>query len=106
MDHPQLIYTITFRAPHRSTTDGPPDRFGSREGVRDRLRRWAAGGTCEERSAVHRPRADAEGFRGRDAAADSTVVRAHQHVAGAARRGSGSDVLQILPGVHIAPPEA
>ncbi|MFC9286719.1 transposase [Streptomyces sp. NPDC057052] len=66
-----------------------PERFGSRKGAHDRPRKWATDGTREKAFTALLARADTEGDLDRVVAADSTIVRAHQHAAGARRRGPG-----------------
>lgn len=64
-----------------------PERFGSWKGAHNRLRKWAADGTWEKVFTALLTQADAEGDLGWVVAADSTVVRAHQHAAGARQKG-------------------
>ncbi|MFJ9846517.1 hypothetical protein ACIRYZ_40010 [Kitasatospora sp. NPDC101155] len=55
--------------------------------VHNRLRTWAADGTWERVSTELLAQAGAEGDLDRVVAVDSTIVRAHQHAAGARRKG-------------------
>jgi len=64
-----------------------PERFGSWKGVHNRLRMWAADGTWERILAALLAQADAEGGLDWAIAVDSTIVRAHQHAAGARQKG-------------------
>lgn len=64
-----------------------PERFGSWKGVHNRLRNWAINGTWESVFNALLARADAEGDLDWIVAVDSTVVRAHQHAAGARQKG-------------------
>jgi transposase len=62
-----------------------PDGFGNWKTVYNRHRRWSGDGTWQE--ILNRLRAGCDEAEGRDWAlsADSTVVRTHQHAAGARR---------------------
>lgn len=64
-----------------------PERFGSWKGIHNRLRNWAIAGTWENVFNTLLARADAEGDLDWLVAVDSTVVRAHQHAAGARQKG-------------------
>lgn len=64
-----------------------PEHFGSWKGVHNRLRKWAADGTWKRVFTALLAQADAEGDLDWVVAVDSTVVRAHQHAAGARKRG-------------------
>lgn len=66
--------------------DGPSKHFGSWKGVHNRLRTWAADDTLARVSTALPAQADAAGDLGWVVAVDSTVVRAHQHAAGARQR--------------------
>ena len=59
-----------------------PDRFGSWKAVHTRFSRWAKGGVWERLLGHFAADADTE-----YAMLDSTVVRAHQHAAGAHKKG-------------------
>ena len=62
-----------------------PERFGSWKAVHTRVGRWARGGVWERVLRHFAADADTE-----YAMLDSTVVRAHQHSAGAHKRGAAS----------------
>lgn len=64
-----------------------PEHFGSWKGAHNRLRMWAANGTMERVFTTLLAQADAEGDLDWVIAVDSTVVRAHQHAAGARQKG-------------------
>ncbi|MEU8779785.1 IS5 family transposase [Streptomyces sp. NPDC048606] len=64
-----------------------PDRYGSWASLHTRFRRWAADGTFERMLQAAQARADAAGDIEWLVSVDSTVVRAHQHAAGA-RKGA------------------
>lgn len=60
-----------------------PERFGPWKRVCERHRLWSADGTWERLLQQAQAAADAAGDIDWDVAVDSTVVRAHQHAAGA-----------------------
>jgi transposase len=72
---------------HRVRTGCPwrdlPERFGSWKTVYNRHRRWSGDGTWEEVLDALRAGCDEAEGRAWTVAADATVVRAHQHAAGA-----------------------
>lgn len=64
-----------------------PEHFGSWKGAHNRLRKWAADGTWEKVLTALLTQADTEGDLAWAVAVDSTIVRAHQHAAGARQKG-------------------
>src|SRR3954447_18985545 len=64
-----------------------PDRYGPWQTVYGLFRRWQRDGTWKRILTQLRARADAEGLITWDVSVDSTVARAHQHAAGARKRG-------------------
>ncbi len=64
-----------------------PTRFGPWKTVYERHLWWSADGTWERLLHQVQAVADAAGDIDWDIAVDSTVVRAHQHAAGARKRG-------------------
>ncbi|MFC6023578.1 IS5 family transposase [Plantactinospora solaniradicis] len=83
----QLIDGIRWRirvgAPWR---DVPPE-YGSWSAVYALFRRWQRDGTWQQILTVLQARADAAGQITWDVSVDSTTARAHQHAAGARKRG-------------------
>ncbi|MFB4197068.1 IS5 family transposase [Streptomyces carpaticus] len=65
-----------------------PDRYGPWATLHTRFRRWAADGTFDRMLRAAQARADAAGDIEWLVSVDSTVVRAHQHAAGARKGGS------------------
>jgi transposase len=63
-----------------------PERFGNWKTVYNRHRRWSADGTWEKILGRLRAGCDEGEGAGWTVAADATVVRAHQHAAGARRQ--------------------
>ncbi|MFD7886559.1 IS5 family transposase [Streptomyces bauhiniae] len=86
-DHRQVIDAIAFKYRTGTPWMDLPEHFGSWKGVHNRLRKWAADGTWEKVFTALLAQADAEGGLDWVVAVDSTIVRAHQHAAGARQRG-------------------
>ncbi|MFD7771302.1 IS5 family transposase [Streptomyces sp. NPDC059787] len=86
-DHRQVIGAIAFKYRTGTPWMDLPEHFGSWKGAHNRLRKWAADGTWEKVSTALLAQADAEGDLGWVVAVDSTIVRAHQHAAGARQKG-------------------
>jgi transposase len=84
-DHGQVVNGIL----HRVRTGVPwrdlPERFGPWKTVYERHRLWSADGTWERLLQQVQGAADADGAIDWDISVDSTVMRAHQHAAGARR---------------------
>ncbi|WP_404867657.1 IS5 family transposase [Kitasatospora griseola] len=86
-DHRDVIDAIAFKCRTGTPWMDLPERFGSWRAAHNRLRMWALDGTWEKVFTVLLAQADAEGDLGRVVAVDSTIVRAHQHAAGARQKG-------------------
>lgn len=82
-DHRTVISAILFRERTGTPWRDLPERFGNWNTVYGRKRRWASDGTWTR--IAERLRLDADLPDGADwtISIDSTVVRAHQHAAGA-----------------------
>ncbi|WP_437099002.1 IS5 family transposase [Streptomyces flavidovirens] len=65
-----------------------PERYGSWASLHTRSRRWAADGTFDRMLRAAQARADAAGDIDWLVSVDSTIVRAHQHAAGARKGGA------------------
>jgi transposase len=63
-----------------------PERYGPWQTCYERFRRWQADGTWQQLLAHAQTKSDAVGEIDWDVVVDATVVRAHQHAAGA-RKG-------------------
>ncbi|MFJ1876862.1 IS5 family transposase [Streptomyces chartreusis] len=70
-----------------------PERYGPWHTLHTRFRRWALDGTFERMLQAAQARADAAGEVDWLVSVDSTVVRAHQHAAGARKGGRRSPAL-------------
>lgn len=79
-----------------------PKHFGSWKGVHNRLRTWAADGTLVRVFTALLAQADAAGDLDWVVAVDSTVVRAHQHAAGARQKGLLLASRTIMPSDGLA----
>jgi transposase len=91
-DHRTVINGILFRTRAGCPWRDLPPEYGNWKTVYGRHRRWSLDGTWV--LVLDRLRAGCDQAEGRDwtVSADSTVVRAHQHAAGA-RRAPASDGL-------------
>ncbi|WP_406116402.1 IS5 family transposase [Streptomyces sp. NBC_01014] len=83
-----------------------PERYGPWATLHTRFRRWALDGTFEHMLSAAQARADAAGDIDWLVSVDSTIVRAHQHAAGA-RKGGRSHALGRSRGgltskIHLA----
>ncbi|WP_371864668.1 IS5 family transposase [Streptomyces antimycoticus] len=84
-----------------------PERYGSWATLHTRFRRWAKDGTFERMLRAAQARADAAGDIEWLVSVDSTIVRAHQHAAGArkggfAPRGLGRSRGGLTSKIHLA----
>ncbi|NGN62734.1 IS5 family transposase [Streptomyces sp. A7024] len=87
-DHRQVIDAIAWKFQTGSPWPQLPERYGSWKGVYTRLRNWAIDGTWQRIFTALLAQADAEADLEWVVAVDSTVVRAHQHAAGARKEGA------------------
>jgi transposase len=83
----QLIDGIRFRVRTGVPWRDLPARYGPWPTVYGLFRRWQRDGTWARIVTDLQARADAEGLIAWDVSVDSTVARAHQHAAGARKRG-------------------
>ncbi|WP_432445470.1 transposase [Streptomyces malaysiensis] len=67
-----------------------PGRYGPRATLHMRFRRWAVDGTFDRMLRTPQAKADATGDVEWPMSVDSTIVRAHQHAAGARKGGSAT----------------
>lgn len=82
-DHRQVIDGILHRARTGVQWRDLPERFGPWKTVYERHRLWSADGTWERLLQQVQAVADTAGEIDWDISVDSTIVRAHQHAAGA-----------------------
>ncbi|MGW9022661.1 IS5 family transposase [Streptomyces sp. NPDC055722] len=83
----QLINGIRFRTRTGMPWWDLPERYGPWETVYGLFRRWQRDGTWHRILEQLQARADAKGLITWDVSVDSTTARAHQHAAGARKRG-------------------
>ncbi len=86
-DHRRTLEAIAWEYRTNSPWRDLPDELGSFQTAHKRLIRWAVDGTWEAILGAVLAAADAEDDIDRTVSVDSTVVRAHQHAAGARKRG-------------------
>jgi transposase len=100
-DHRLVINGIFFRTRTGCPWRDLPERFGNWKTVYNRHRRWSADGTWE--MILDRLRAGCDEAAGRawTVAVDATVVRTHQHAAGA-RREPPADIDPAVPADVVA----
>jgi len=103
-DHRLVIDGVFFRTRTGCPWRDLPERFGVWKTVYNRHRRWSGDGTWE--MILGRLRAGCDRAEGRDwtVAVDATVVRAHQHAAGARRRPPADvDPARLAPAALSVP---
>nr|WP_279616866.1 IS5 family transposase [Streptomyces rubellomurinus] len=84
----QLINGIRFRTRTGIPWRDLPERYGPWETVYGLFRRWQRDGTWHRILERLQARADAKGLITWDISVDSTIARAHQHAAGARKKGT------------------
>ncbi|MFC9932298.1 IS5 family transposase [Streptomyces sp. NPDC127190] len=82
-DHHEVIDAIAFKFQTGTQWVHLPEKYGNWQGVYNRLRIWAADDTSERVFIALMAQADAEEDLAWAVTVDSTIVRAHQHAAGA-----------------------
>ncbi len=82
-----MIDAIAFKFQTGTQWVHLPEKYGNWRGVYNRLRMWAGDGTWERVFTSLVAQADADEDLNWAVSVDSTVVRAHQHAAGARKRG-------------------
>lgn len=83
----QLINGVRFRARTGVQWRDLPERYGPWQTVYGLFRRWQRDGTWKRILTQPQAQADADGLITWDVSVDSTVARAHQHAAGARKKG-------------------
>lgn len=83
----QLINGIRWRVRAGTPWRDVPPAYGSWQAVYGLFRRWQRAGVWAVILAALQARADAAGLITWDVSVDSTIARAHQHAAGARKRG-------------------
>jgi transposase len=85
-DHRRVLNGHPMEAGHRVPWRDLPQRYGPWQTCYERFRRWQADGTFKRLLAHAQTKSDAVGEVDWDVVVDATIVRAHQHAAGA-RKG-------------------
>lgn len=83
----QLIDGIRWRTRAGAPWRDVPERYGPWERAYDLFRRWLRDGTWKQIFVQLQAEADAKGLITWDVSVDSTIARAHQHAAGARKKG-------------------
>jgi transposase len=86
-DHRRTLEAIAWKYRTSSPWQDLPEELGPFQTAHKRLIRWAIDGTWERILAAVLTAADAEDDIDWTVSVDSTIVRAHQHAAGALKRG-------------------
>ncbi|WP_437099823.1 IS5 family transposase [Streptomyces sp. enrichment culture] len=86
-DHREVIDAIAYKFQTGTQWVHLPEKYGNWRGVYNRLRMWAADGTWERVFTALVAQADADEDLSWAVSVDSTIVRAHQHAAGARKKG-------------------
>lgn len=84
----RLIDGIRWRVRVGAPWRDVPERYGPWQTVYGLFRRWQRDGTWRRILTGLQARADADGLITWDVSVDSTIARAHQHAAGARKRGT------------------
>jgi transposase len=87
-DHRQVLDGILWKLRTGAPWRDVPERYGPWKTAHERLRKWTMNGTWELILAHVVVAADAQGSVQWMISVDSTVVRAHQHAAGARKKGA------------------
>ena len=91
-DHRTIVNGILWKLRTGSPWCDLPERYGPWQTCFDRSGRWRRDGTWDRLLAHAQTKSDAVGDVEWEASVDDTVVRAHQHAAGARREPSEEDV--------------
>ncbi|WP_443074114.1 IS5 family transposase [Streptomyces sp. NBC_01456] len=107
LDDRRILNGIVWKFRTGTAWRDVPERYGPWATLHTRFRRWAADGTFERMLKTAQAQADAVGHVDWLVSVDSTVVRAHQHAAGARKGGLRSPGLGRSRGgltskIHLA----
>jgi transposase len=86
-NHRQVLNGILWKLATGVPWRDLPERYGPWPACYERLRRWQADGTWQRLLAHAQTKSDAVGEVDWEVVVDATVVRAHQHAAGAPKGG-------------------
>ena len=87
-DHRSILNGILWKLSTGVPWRDVPARYGPWQTLHARLLRWERDGTWAQLLALVQQHSDAVGEVAWEVSVDSTVVRAHQHAAGARKRGA------------------
>jgi transposase len=90
-DHRRVINGILWKLRTGAPWRDLPERYGSWKTCHDRYVRWRRDGTWDRLLAHAQTKSDAVGEVEWIVSVDSSVIRAHQHAAGARRRPATAD---------------
>lgn len=90
-DHRRVINGILWKLRTGAPWRDVPERYGPYQTVYDRFVRWRRDGTWDRLLTHVQTKNDAVGEVVWEVSIDSTVIRAHQHAAGARKRLSRAD---------------
>lgn len=111
-DYREVIDAIAWKFQTGSQWVHLPEKYGNWRGVNNRLRMWAVDDTWGRVFTALMAQADAAEGLNWAVSVDSTIVRAHQHAAGACKKGPGRRAARPFIGrsrgglttkVHLAP---
>ena len=94
-DHRQVINGILWKLRTGAPWRDLPERFGPWKTCHERLRRWTADGTWDRVLAAAQVHDDGTPVQW-TISIDSSIVRAHQHAAGARKKGAPRQVRRRL----------
>jgi transposase len=103
-DHRRTLEAIAWKYRTNSPWQDLPEDLGSFQTAHKRMIRWAVDGTWENIFAAVLAAADAIDDIGWTVSVDSTVIRAHQHAAGALKKGP--QAARSRPTTHSDAPAA
>jgi transposase len=89
-DHRQVINAILFKLRTGAPWRDLPERYGPWKTAHERLRKWTLDGTWQKILDEAVVKDDAVGEVEWILSIDSTIVRAHQHAAGARKKGGAN----------------
>lgn len=92
----QLIDGIRWRTRTGAPWRDVPSRYGHWRTVYGLFRDWQRDGTWKRVLTGLQARADAAGLITWEVSVDSTVARAHQHAAGASKKGISSGTVRVV----------
>ena len=90
-DHRTVVNGILWKLRTGSPWRDLPERYGPWQTCFDRFNRWRREGTWDRLLASAQTKSDAVGEIEWEVSVDDTVIRAHQHAAGARRKPGGQD---------------